>query len=376
MSSEPEPSTDTPSVPSSLARATRLCPDASGQSGRVLKAYLLQNAPEYRVLDALRQKGWENKAGDTFFAKQRQQADHADEKTVRFFYNMMKGIASEINRATGALRVHVKWPGRARILDFCAAPGGFLETAMGMNRGAEATGFSLPPTHGGHEIIMPLGPAVTFQYADVTMFAADMGFTDIPQDNPEAESFELVPHIQDGQRFHLVFCDGQVLRTHVRAAYREHWEARRLAATQLAIGLEHVSLGGTMVVLLHKLDAADTVGLIYTFSRFSTIQLFKPTRAHAKRSSFYMVATNIQSNSPLAREAVESWKQMWRVMTFGSDEERKNKVAEDHMDEQMLVEQFGPQLVRLGREIWDIQARALEKAPFMQAGQNGHRTTG
>lgn len=289
---------------------------------------------------------------------------------------MMKGIAGEMNRATGALRVHVKWPGRAGILDFCAAPGGFLESAIAMNPGAEATGFSLPPAQGGHEIIMPLGPAVTFEYADVTMFAGDMGFTDIPGDNPEAESFDLVPNIPGERRFHLVFCDGQVLRTHVRAAYRERWEARRLAATQLAIGLEHVSLGGTMVVLLHKLDAVDTVSLVYTFSRFSSIQLFKPKGAHAKRSSFYLIATNIQSESPLAREAVESWKQTWRVMTFGSDEEREKKAWDGHMDEEVLVEQFGPQLVRLGREIWDIQARALEKAPFMQAGQNGHRKTG
>ncbi|KAL7805132.1 hypothetical protein V8C44DRAFT_341690 [Trichoderma aethiopicum] len=371
-----EPSTNTPSVPDSLGTDTRACPDASERPGRVLKAYLLQHAPEYRMLDALRQKGWENKAGDEFFAKQRQRADQADEKTVRFFYKMMKGIAGEMNRATGALRVHVKWPGMARILDFCAAPGGFLEVAMAMNPGAEATGFSLPPSQGGHGVIMPLGPAVTFEYADVTMFAGDLGITDIPDDNPEAASFELVPHIQGDRRFHLVFCDGQVLRTHVRAAYREQWEARRLTATQLAIGLEHVSLGGTMVVLLHKLEAVDTVSLIYTFSRFSTVQLFKPGRAHAKRSSFYLVATNIQSTSPLAREAVESLKQTWRVMTFGSDEERVKKVWEDHMDEQVLVEQFGPQLVRLGREIWDIQARALEKAPFMQAGQDGHRKTG
>ncbi|KAL7823695.1 hypothetical protein V8C26DRAFT_418040 [Trichoderma gracile] len=369
-----EPSAHTPSVPSAPGADTRVCPDASERPGRVLKAYLLQNAPEYRVLDALRQK---NKAGDAFFAKQRQQADHADEKTVRFFYKMMKGIASEMNRATGALRIHVKWPDRVRILDFCAAPGGFLETAMAMNPGAEAMGFSLPPTQGGHEIIMPLGPAVMFKYADVTMFAGDMGLTDIPGDHPEAGSFDLVPNIPGERRFHLVFCDGQVLRTHVRAAYREQSEARRLTATQLAVGLEHVSLGGTMVVLLHKLDAVDTVSLVHTFSRFSTIQLCKPDRAHAKRCSFYMVATSIQSTSPLAQEAVESWKQTWRVMTFGSEEERVNKVREGHMEEeQVLVEQFGPQLVRLGREIWDIQARALEKAPFMRAGQDGHRKTG
>ncbi|KAL7945319.1 hypothetical protein V8C42DRAFT_322792 [Trichoderma barbatum] len=371
------PSRDTPSVPSSPGTDTRLSPDASGRLCSVLKTYLLQNAPEYRRLDALRQKGWENKAGDEFFQKQRQRADNADGQTVKFFYKMMKNIASEMNQATGALRVYVTWPGKPRMLDFCTAPGGFLESAMRMNPGAEAMGFSLPPTQGGHEVIMPLGSNVTFRYADITMFAGDMGYTDIPDDHPDAESFVLVPSIDREQRFHLVFCDGQVLRTHARAAYREQWEARRLTATQLAIGLEHVSLGGTMVVLLHKLEAVDTVSLVYTFSKFSSIKLFKPRSAHAKRSSFYMVATNIQSTSPHAKEAVDYWKQLWKVLTFGPDEEDKKKIlSEGHMDDQVLVEQFGPDLVRLGKGIWEIQARALEKAPFMQAGQNEDPKTG
>lgn len=368
------PSRNTPSVSSSLETDTRLSSDANGRERPVLKTWLLENAPEYRHLDALRQKGWENKAGDVFFEKQRHQADHADEKTIKFFYKMMKNIASEMNQATGALRVHVTWPGKPRLLDFCAAPGGFLESAIRMNARAEATGFSLPPTQGGHEVIMPLGANVAFKYADITMFAGDMGccYTEdsIPQDHPDAESFVLEPAIERGRRFDLIFCDGQVLRTHARAAYREPWESRRLTATQLAIGLEHVSLGGTMVVLLHKLEAVDTVNLLYTFSRFSSIQLFKPRSAHAKRSSFYMVATNIKSDSPQVREAIEYWKTLWKVLTFGSDEERSNKISEGHMDQQVLVEQFGPDLVRLGKRIWEIQARALEKAPFMQPGQN------
>ncbi|KAK4082908.1 uncharacterized protein Triagg1_1798 [Trichoderma aggressivum f. europaeum] len=371
------PSTNSPSVSSSTGTDTRLSPDANERERSILKTYLLQNAPEYRHLVALRQKGWENKAGDVFFQKQRQQADHADEKTIKFFYKMMKGIASEMNQATGALRVYARWPGKPRMLDFCAAPGGFLESALKTNARAEATGFSLPPTQGGHEVIMRLGPNVAFKYADITMFAGDMGYTDIPpQDHPDAESFVLEPTIERERRFDLIFCDGQVLRTHARAAYREPWESRRLTATQLAIGLEHVSLGGTMVVLLHKLEAVDTVNLLYTFSRFSSIQLFKPRSAHAKRSSFYMVATNIKSDSPYVMEAIEYWKTLWRVLTFGSDEERSNKISEGHMDQQALVEQFGPDLVRLGKRIWEIQARALEKAPFMQAGQNEDPKTG
>lgn len=289
---------------------------------------------------------------------------------------MMKGIASEMNQVTGALRVKATRPGSSpQILDLCTAPGGFLESAIKMNAGAKAVGFSLPPTQGGHEVIMPLSSSVTFKYADITMFAGDLGYTDIPADNEDAASFVLARSIGPERRFHLIFCDGQVLRTHARAAYREQWEARRLTATQLAIGLEHVSPGGTMVVLLHKLEARDTVDVLYTFSQFSTVKLFKPQRAHAKRSSFYMVATDIQSDSPHVKEAIQAWRHMWRIMTFASDEERQ-RASEGHLDEQVLVEQFGPDLVRLGRAIWEIQARALEKAPFMHAGQTEDPKTG
>lgn len=50
------PSRNTPSVSSSLETDTRLSPDANGRERPVLKTWLLQNAPEYRHLDALRQK--------------------------------------------------------------------------------------------------------------------------------------------------------------------------------------------------------------------------------------------------------------------------------------------------------------------------------
>ena len=52
------------------------------------------------------------------------------------------------------------------------------------------------------------------------------------------------------QTFDLVICDGQVLRTHARAGYKEAREARKLIVTQLALGSEHVRQGETMVVLL------------------------------------------------------------------------------------------------------------------------------
>lgn len=232
------------------------------------------------------------------------------------------------------------------------------------NPRACALGFSLPISEGGHKVLLPTGPNVTLRFLDITMLAADMGIAEIPAEHPEAERF-LSQQLDPGQLFDLVLCDGQVLRTHSRAAYREKREARRLSATQLAIGLEHVKIGGTMIVLLHQVEATDTVSLLYRFNKFSSVEFFKPTRHHTKRSSFYMIATNIQSQHCEAILAVEMWKKQWKVATFGTDEEYKELRAACLYEEEVLGE-FGTELVRLGRKVWGIQAKALENAPFIK----------
>ncbi|KMU80449.1 hypothetical protein CISG_02300 [Coccidioides immitis RMSCC 3703] len=323
------------------------CPNdqESKRANGIVIEYLLQTAPEFRELTDLRQKvsntseqqsrvGWSNPAGDLFFQKQRQTADNADGQTVLHFYDMMKKIGRELHLSTDAFRISGDiW--RGRILDMCMAPGGF-------SRGTQV------------------------KYQDITMFAADMGVTDIPKEHPDAANF-LPRQLDPREVFDLVICDGQVLRTHDRAAYREEREARRLTLTQLALGVEHVRHGGTIVALLHKIEAWDTVSLLYTFSKFSSVQVFKPQKFHAKRSSFYMVATNIQSQHDEAILAIRKWKTLWRLATFGTDEQYGNAVDESETGVEAVLEKFGLELVRLARDIWNTQARALAKAPFIKA---------
>ena len=275
----------------------------------------------------------------------------------------MKEIGEEMHQSTCALAISKMV--RPTILDMCMAPGGFLATTLKINPGACALGFSLPVSGGGHKALLPRDPNVTLKFLDITMLAADMGVTDIPAEHPDARNL-LPQQFDPGQLFDLVLCDGQVLRTQVRAPYREKREARRLSITQLAIGLEHLKIGGTMVVLLHKLEATDTVSLLYTFNKFSSVMLFKPTKRHAKRSSFYMVATNIQSQHCEAVLAVETWKRQWKVATFGTDAEYEEGLRAACSNTEEVLGEFGVELVRLGREIWRIQARALEKAPFIK----------
>ncbi|OQE68739.1 hypothetical protein PENNAL_c0147G00230 [Penicillium nalgiovense] len=193
-----------------------------------------------------------------------------------------------------------------------------------------------------------------------------MGVEQIPQGHSDAKNF-LPRQFESNQLFELAICDGQVLRKHERAAYREVREARRLTVTQLSLGLQFLRPGGTMILLLHKLEAWDTVTLVYTFSQFSSVQLFKPKSGHAKRSSFYMVATGIQSQSDKALRAINRWKRIWRVATFGSDDEYREELRKEDLQVETVIERFGQELVALGNEIWKVQANALKKAPFVKS---------
>ena len=279
----------------------------------------------------------------------------------------MQDIASEMNSSTNALKILKSTSQETYILDFCMAPGGFLAKTLSLNPCTHALAFSLPPSDGGHQVLLPRDERVQIQLLDITLLAEDMGVAknDIPSNHADAEKF-VSRRLAPDQKFDIVLCDGQVLRTHIRAPYRERREARRLTSTQLALGLEHIQSGGTMVVLLHKAEAWDNVCLLYRFHKFSSVKLFKARKAHAKRSSFYMVATEIQSNHVEVGITVNWLKSVWKVATLGSTEEYNNMSLGEGLNVNEVLEEFGSELVRLGKEVWSIQATALAKAPFLR----------
>lgn len=279
----------------------------------VITTYLLAQSKEFQQLSQLRQQGWENPEGDKFFANQRARADatHSStsreaEQSAQVFFKMMQNIGLELQSSTGAFSVTEKEAGhQPRILDLCMAPGGFLFAAMQCNPDAIATAYTLPFEAGGHRILLPENDNIKTTMLDITMLAADLDADDVPEGHPDFANF-LPKQFSGGREFDIVLCDGQVLRTQPRAEYRVRSEARRLSVTQLALGLGHLRSGGTMVVLLHRLEGLITLELLHLFAQFSLIRLFKPSRAHAKRSSFYMVATSVQVEHPEAVKAVES----------------------------------------------------------------------
>ncbi|KAL5354158.1 hypothetical protein ACLOAV_000243 [Pseudogymnoascus australis] len=324
----------------------------------ILNEFFAQNEPAFRKLSAIREKGWQNPRGDDYFKRQRQVADGAKDKMAAGFYRMMQEIGDEMHERTRCLSPQPNSGGNMNILDICMAPGGYTASALKYNPRATAFGISLPPEQGGHEVLLPRNRS-TILFLDVTMLAKEYGLETIPPTHPDPTSF-LDERPYFNQTFQLIFCDGQVLRTHERPDYREHYEARRLTVSQLILALQRIRAGGTIVVLLHKIEAWENFQLLYRFSGFSSIQVFKPVKKHSKRSSFYLVASGVHPDSDAAKLAVEEWKQVWRDATFGGENgtgDRGSTADEDHV--RLVLDQFGSQFAELARPIWEIQEKAL-----------------
>ncbi|RSL61717.1 hypothetical protein CEP54_006084 [Fusarium duplospermum] len=326
----------------------------------------LERGGQYAITAYLKEKGWESSKGDAHFNKQRRIADEPTKKDVRFFYNMMHEIGRDMNKATRAFDLSgIKKPA---LLDMCMAPGAFVAQVLDKYPNIRVRAMSLPLKDGGHRI--RLGDRnVAVEFRDITMLAADMGMKmdDVPGPGPDPGNLEFTKVFSDSERFDLVLCDGAVRRTHQRTAWRERREATRLTLTQLAIGLEHLNNGGTMVILLHKLDSWPCFSLIRNFSKFSTIQLFKHPQYHRLRSSFYLVAKNIQTNNILAKELISEWKEKYKVATVGTDEEYSRVLQISSQDAQAALDEFGDEFIVMGRKIWKLQGESLAKASFMKS---------
>ncbi|KAJ8128711.1 hypothetical protein O1611_g4922 [Lasiodiplodia mahajangana] len=334
-------------------------------ANRQVKDYLHERVSVFRQLNELREQGWQNPAGDQFFENQRKRADNPNGRQASYFFKMMKRIAQELHSATDVFSIKTLDNVQPSILDWCMAPGGFLSAAMYHNRGARCRAFSLPPENGGHEVQLSSKARITVNYLDLNLLAADMGADVISPTHPEAGSF-LPSQLSPGDIFDLIICDGQVLRTHQRPQYRENLESPRLTLVQLALGLEHIRPGGKMVILMHKIESWRCVWFLHVFSKFSTVRVFKPMRDHAKRSSCYVVAFDIQPRHQHAKEAVRMWKQAWRAATFGTEETYKQLTQPSQAIVEEVLDSFGPEFIKLATNVWETQAAALAQAPFIQ----------
>lgn len=310
-------------------------------------------------------QGWSNPEGEEYFKKSKYHTDNADLFTSRNFLKMMRNVANKMQTATGFFCLSAKRP---TILGFGFAPGGFIEKALEVNPTAAATGISLSDKVGGIPVLVR-DQRLTTIHADITLMAGDMGMdhAQIPGDHPDAGNF-LNRKIRPRAQFDLVTSEGGVLRPHVAqlGSHRDQREAHRLKASQLALALSRVKPGGRMVVLMHKAEAWNTLCLLYVFSKFANIRLFKPDQEHQFKSSFYMLATDIQSQSDEAKMAVEQWTREWKAATFGTDDEYQVEVRKNALDVDVVLEEFGQEWIRLSQHVWNLQLEGLKSKSFTQ----------
>jgi 23S rRNA U2552 (ribose-2'-O)-methylase RlmE/FtsJ len=276
---------------------------------------------------------------------------------------MMQEIAEEMNSLTGALEPRQQ-ESQLKCLDICMAPGGYTAAVLKHHPNAKCFGITLPTKQGGHPLHIPTNVLAGLKQVDVTMLANEYMDGAVPRTHPAYSEFIHVRPFNH-YKFDLIFCDGMVLRTQERASYREPVEVTRLASSQIILALQRIAPGGTIVMLLHKIDSFAAVFVLYTFSRFAEVNAFKPARKHGSRSSFYMIAKNVQPQHVAAVSAIKEWKDSWWQATFGGEEgtgERKEDLPESLV--RRILEDYGERLIEMGRPIWRIQADNLSRPDY------------
>ena len=63
---------------------------------------------------------------------------------------------------------------------------------------------------------------------------------------------------------------------------------------------------------------------------------------------------------------MEKWKKIWTTATFGTQEDYETVLMEGDETVENVLEEFGSELIRLGKKIWHVQAKALANAPFIR----------
>jgi hypothetical protein len=245
------------------------------------------------------------------------------------------------------------------------APGGYTAATLKYSPHAQAYGITLPSSLGGHLLHIDTSKLAGVKYLDVTLLYKEFSeAASPPRSHPDYANFNPFQPYR-AYKFALVFCDGMVLRTHERPSYRGLNELTRLSCSQLILAMQRIAAGGTLVMLLHKIDSWESAIILYTFNKFSKVQVFKPARKHSARSSFYMIAKNVQPEHGAAERAIQEWRDVWWKATFGGEDGTGEKMEEpENGFVSKVLDEFGRKLIELGRNAWRIQADALAKTEY------------
>lgn len=279
---------------------------------------------------------------------------------------MTLDIGNALASTTGVFKLKSSYP---RILDLCMAPGGFSATAKRELPESIIDAITLPPQTGGYEV-MADNICRHITYADITMYSKEM-ISDghIPADRPDSEGFETSsPYVEN--QYDIVICGGAVAKAHLMERHRSECERSLLTVSQLVFAMNRLKPGGSIVLLLHHVESWDTVCILHAFNQFSHIQLYKHPKYHAIKSSFYLVAKNIDLHHENAIISLSYWKDLWRYLTFKepgnlpSPRSILYKSEDDFI--QGVLSEFGPRFLELAGPVWKKQAKALRRLSFIR----------
>jgi hypothetical protein len=313
---------------------------------------------EFQAYNTL--QGWQDPQVDKFFDKLRNKSDHPNKKKRNDFYEQNKKVGKQLVKI-GAFSVLRNGEAQCQALNLCMAPGGYTWSILRDNPSVQIRGITLPPEIGGHPMLLPEDPRVNVKFMDITMMASELANSGAPIDqrHPECEKFNVQVPYED-LKFQIVLCDGQTLRTHERGACRQELEPLRLTVSQLIFGMRRIHAGGTFIILLHRVDSWNSIEMLQTFERFSSIQLFKPKWIWEQRSSFYLIARDVQPSHPAAIDAVKKWRDDWWQATFGGESGTGEDLKVDESDISSVITTMSTSLRDMIRPIWEIQLIAMK----------------
>lgn len=289
------------------------------------------------------------------------------------FYNMYKRIADAMQSEAGAFTINMESTDskELRALNLCLTPGGYTKKLLEMYPiTIKICGITLAESDGGHEVLVK-SPQVEIEYLDMNLLALEYGVSllSIPTNHPDAGRFCANAPFA-GLDFDIVVGDGAVLRSHLRAEYRQDKdrEGLRLRIAQLIFRMARIKSGGTFIILLHRIDSWENLELLRNFEQFSKVTVWKSSKIYTQSSSYYLIAKDVLPDHPAAMQVVERWKKVWWTTTFGG-QDGMGSTPEQPSSEQVAqaLEIYGRRFIEYGNPIWLAQAEGLSKASYIDS---------
>jgi 23S rRNA U2552 (ribose-2'-O)-methylase RlmE/FtsJ len=164
---------------------------------------------------------------------------------------MTLGIGEGLAKKTKIFNVESTYP---KVLDLCMAPGGFTATAKKYLSEPVINAVTLPSQIGGFKV-MAKEVCQKIEYADITMYSREMAYEGhIPTEHPDRGNFDICrPFL--GNLYDIMICGGAIGKNHPMESYREKCERSRLISSQLVFAMNRLKPGGSVVLLLHRVEA-------------------------------------------------------------------------------------------------------------------------